>query len=593
MKNRVLILLSAIVVACGAGAQEKAVDISPANWPAGEYERFMAAQDVDRHTAGTASGYNGAVTVAYSGLAARAGLEALKQGGNALDAAMTSAMAQITLTAGSPISFFGMMSLVYYDAKTDTYHSMNAEWNTVKGETDPMTIPGGISFAADGSLQMQDAPSGRSALVGGFLKGVGAAHARFGKLPFDQLFVPSIYMAENGIPVTRHMAAQIAYREKTLSRLPETRAIFTGPDGELLGEGDILKQPALAKTLRAVGEKGTDYIYKGPWAERLVAAVQADGGKMTLEDLASYEVIWDEALSAEIGGGYVVHTNPWPNAGGVALIEAQKVALAADITADGHFTESAASLKKALDISSLGFLARMPPELREQSFPGLDLSPDARITTAHAELIWERMQEGARAANWQEAKPKHSDDVVVIDKDGNIAAITHTINTVYWGSTGIFVDGISISDAASFQQAKIAQLEPGSRIPSVTETGILSREGKPVLGFASMGSGLHQRTFQGLLNFTLFDMSVEDAVNTADFFMPGFDGETGENIVQVPEGRFDPEVLEGLGVAYREIPFDKVRLGGEGKWVAISKDPETGRLEAASHNRNNSDAVAY
>ena len=113
MKNRVLILLSAIVVACGAGAQEKAVDISPANWPAGEYERFMAAQDVDRHTAGTASGYNGAVTVAYSGLAARAGLEALKQGGNALDAAMTSAMAQITLTAGSPISFFGMMSLVY------------------------------------------------------------------------------------------------------------------------------------------------------------------------------------------------------------------------------------------------------------------------------------------------------------------------------------------------------------------------------------------------------------------------------------------------------------------------------------------------
>jgi len=64
------------------------VKLSPANWPAGEFERFMAAQDVDRTSAGTAKGFNGAVTVAYSGLAARAGLEALKQGGNAIDAAM-------------------------------------------------------------------------------------------------------------------------------------------------------------------------------------------------------------------------------------------------------------------------------------------------------------------------------------------------------------------------------------------------------------------------------------------------------------------------------------------------------------------------
>lgn len=113
------LVLCALLVACSPDTPEQAsvaspaaapeaapevvVDLSPANWPAGEYDRYMAAQNVDRTSAGTASGYNGAVTVAYSGLAARAGLEALKQGGNAIDAVMTTAMTQVALTAGSPI----------------------------------------------------------------------------------------------------------------------------------------------------------------------------------------------------------------------------------------------------------------------------------------------------------------------------------------------------------------------------------------------------------------------------------------------------------------------------------------------------------
>lgn len=90
-----------------------------------------------------------------------------------------------------------------------------------------------------------------------------------------------------------------------------------------------------------------------------------------------------------------------------------------------------------------------------------------------------------------------------------------------------------------------------------TETGILFKDGKPLLGFASMGSGLHARTFQALLNVMRFGMTVDEAINTADFLM-----------------------------------FN-VRFGGEGLWVAISRDPKTGALRAASHNRNNSAAVAW
>src|SRR6185436_4158263 len=119
-------------------------DLSPAVWPPGEYERFLQAQDVDRTTAGVATGTGGAVTVAYNGLAARAGLEALKQGGNAMDAALTAAVTQVAVTAGAPISYFGILSLVYYDAASGKVYTMNAEWNTVRGDTSPATIPGSI-----------------------------------------------------------------------------------------------------------------------------------------------------------------------------------------------------------------------------------------------------------------------------------------------------------------------------------------------------------------------------------------------------------------------------------------------------------------
>ena len=591
-KTTILTIWTTLMILVGACTVDSVPDLSPANWEPGVYDRFMAAQDVDRTQAGFARGQNGAVTVAYSGLAAQAGLEALKQGGNAIDGAMTAAMTQIALTAGAPISYFGMMSLVYYDAESDAVYTMNAEWNTVKGEDDPMSIPGKIGFSADSGLSVEGEPSGRTALVGGFMKGVGEAHARFGSLPFAQLFEPSIYIAEQGMPVTRMLAGQIEYRRDALARLPETKAIFFGPDGKPLTEGDVLRQPQLAETLRAIAENGTDYMYSGPWAEKLVAAVQADGGKMTLDDLAAYEVIWSEPLVGDIGNGFEIYTNPWPNAGGIAMIEAQNMAIVSGLVDEAHWTESGASLAKAVTLTSAGYLGLLPEETRNVMFPGIEFTPESRVTTEHAEKFWAAMAAMTPPPTEAPDRPKHSDDVVVIDKDGNIAAITHTINTVYWGGTGIFVDGISISDAAAIQQAAVAAAGPGERLPAPTQTGILFKDGLPVLGFASMGSGLHNRTFQGLINFTRFGMGVEDAINTPDFYM-SLPTSDGGSILGVPEGRFDADVLEASGLDYREVPNEEARLGGEGKWIAISRDPETGLLEAASHNRNNSDAVAF
>ena len=623
---RVTPILAIATVALSAGvlhttnAQQTApqprVDLSPTSWQE-DYSAFLEQQADTRSAAGYAEGENGAVTVAYNALAARAGLEALKQGGNAIDAAMTAAMAQVALTGGAPISYFGIQSLVYYDAASGEVHTMNAEWNTVLAETEPMTIPGGVGFGSDDALRGTGEPSGRTALVGGFMKGVEAAHERFGELPFEQLFAPSIYIAENGIPVTDKFEGYLDFRAEDLKRLSQTWEVFSNDDGELLREGDLFRQPAVAETLRQVAKHGADYMYGGPWGERLIAALAKDGGKMTLEDLKSYEVQWLQPLRAKIGdkdGGWELYTSPPPNLGGVGLIEAQNLARASGLLEDGHWSESGDAFRKAHVASQLVFLNFLPRPMLENLYPGIDFSPEARVTMEHAKKLWQAVAGGKTPFQWQTtdkasldqleqqafqlasleaAKPRHSDDVVVIDKDGNIAAITHTINCVLWGKTAIVVDGVTIGDPASFQQMQIARTEPGGRLESPTETGILFQHGKPVLGFASMGSGLHQRTLQGLLNVTEFGMSVREAVDAPDFFMPTTDPKNFSLSAAVPAGRFPKEVLEGSGLVFKELDTSKARFAGEGIWVAISRDPETGKLEAASHNRNNSAAVAF
>lgn len=557
-----------------------------------EQARYLGPlQAMIRDKAGSAEGTRGAVTVAYNAYAARAGLDMLQQGGNAMDAALTAALTQVATTAGAPVSYFGIMSLVYYDAKTRQVSTLWAGWNTLLGETDPLTIPGAISLNNDGEA-LGTVPSGRTALVGGFMKGVEAAHRRFGRRPFAALFAPAIRVAEGGMPVHATLAHQFELRAKDLARLPATRAALLKTDGSPWQVGDTLKQLALAATLREVASKGADYMYNGPWGERLVAAVQADGGRMTMDDLRGYQVIWSEPLRATVHGHEIVAAGA-PGTGGVALIEAQQLAVAAGLTTRPHWSADGESFRRAVQ-ASMGFYADLlPPAALGAAVPGLDFTPMARVAPAHATQLWAAMEAGKFPVALARQAPKHSDDVVVVDAEGNMAAITHSINCVYWGKTALNVGGISIGDPASFQQALVARVGRGKPLPDPTETGIVLKDGEPVLAFASMGSGLHQRTMQGLLNVLAFGMKVDEAIDAPDFFLPSFSVPDAGFVIPVAAGRFPPAVLESSGLKHKEVTVDRARLGGEGVWVAISRDPNSGRLRAGSHNRNNSAALAW
>ncbi|MCP3802018.1 gamma-glutamyltransferase family protein [Allokutzneria sp. A3M-2-11 16] len=581
--------VSAALAACTGGGKPfpgRPVDLSPARWPAGELERYQGLQSNFPAEAGVGTGRDGAVTVVGNAFAARAGLEALKQGGSAVDAALTGALTQVALTLGGPVSYFGLLSLTYYDATSGKVHTMDAEWNTVAGELEPLTIPGGSGFNSPEEMRGLGTPSGRTALVGGFMKGVGAAHRRFGKLPFAALFDPAIYVAETGLPVEESLLVALQFRGEDLARLPATKAVFFKSDGSPYQKGDVLRQTALAQTLRNVASQGVDYMYTGPWAEKLIGAVRADGGHMTMKDLAAYQVVWQESLVAEQYGGYALHLNG--NLGGVGLIESFNLAEVSKLADYGPWWKSGTAVRMAADITSHFDANFLPAETIAKTYPGMDFSPAARVTRKHAEELWRRMQAGAKLGTY--LKSPHSDSVVAVDRWGNMAALTHSINTISWGKTAINIDGISIGDPASFQQQLVSSVKPGSRLPSPVETGVLFKDGKPVVAFAAMGAGMHQRTFPCLTNVIRHGMTVSQAINAPDLLYPVVDSTSQQaTTIQVPAGRFDKDVLEAIGYAYREDPYGAT----QGYWVAISRDPQTGKLEAACANRSNGAAVAY
>ncbi len=187
-----LVLLSLLLALTPAGniasqsRQSSGGKMSPEAWPPGELEKYWRLQHDYQRPHPAVESAKGMVAVTTDAFSARIGLEALQQGGSAADAALATALAQIALEAGAPTSYAGILTMVYYDAASKKVYSLNAGYNTVLEEKEPITIPG------------EGKPSGRTALVPGFFAGVQAAHDRFGKLPFASLFDPAIYLAEKG-----------------------------------------------------------------------------------------------------------------------------------------------------------------------------------------------------------------------------------------------------------------------------------------------------------------------------------------------------------------------------------------------------------
>ena len=442
-----------------------------------------------------------------------AGIEVLKQGGSAADAAIATALTQIVEAAGSYVSFAGILSMTYYDASTGKILYLNAGYNTPLEEKDPLSIPKLDETTSKG------AASGRTALVPGFMAGIQAAHERFGKLPLPQLFKPAIDLAEGGFAVDPLLAYFIEFRKDVLGRLPETKRLFTKPDGKFYTQGDTFRQPELAVTLRHAADEGTAYMTTGEWGQRFVAAVGREGGRITARDLASYRVIWQDPLETTYRDLHVFA--PGLSAtGGVDTIEALNLVELAGLGRRGVPSRTPESLFWLIQITD-NQNQLFHPELAARRFPDKNFSAQTRVTKEHAHWLWARMQEGrwpyAVKSTQASRRAGHSSGVVAVDRWGNVAAVTHSCNAVIWGNTGIFVGGISVPDSASFQQEAIKQVGPGNRLPDPMTPLIITRDSKPILATAPSARDSISGTCRSWKHFRIRLGHAQSAVDAPAF----------------------------------------------------------------------------
>ncbi len=566
-----------------------AADLSPASWPAQERERYEAleAESWSPPQAGVVSGGGGIVSATVSPLSVYAGVRTLEAGGNAADAAATVALTQVTTQLGSVVSYAGIFTVVYYDAKAGKVYSMDAGYNSYLGETDPKSIPiadlGPLNF---GRTPTVGGAKGRETLVPGFMAGVEAMHARFGRLPFADLFAPAIWYDEHGVRISPPLHGFFQLRGKFLARTPEGRAFMAQAGGETPATGSLFIQPELAATLKAVAGHGSKVMYTGKWAEDFVRIVQREGGKVTAEDLARYRPIWSEPYKTTVFG-HTVYVNGPPHYGAYNLIPALNLAQALRLDRMGPYWSDPETFRDLARINETvtGAPALSPSVVAFLKSKGVDTSPVSQLTPQYAAAVAPLM--GALFAPAPQETPHHSNAIVVVDKDGDVAVVTHTINAVIWGDTGIVVGGIPIPDSAAFQQERLATMKPGDRVPHEIIDTIAFAGEKPVLATGSIGSSLVPESIRVLVGVLGQHQDLRTVMAAppllANFNLSGADQPPAARPVSIPAGAYDPAYvakLKALGLNITETPEATAR-GLRGTLAAVAIDPKTGVRTAA------------
>ena len=445
----------------------------------------------------------------------RVGESILQRGGTAADAALTSALARIVQDMGNIVSFAGIFMMVYYEAATGQTHSLNACFKTVQDEQNPLTIP------------TRGIPNARAVLVPGFMAGVQAAHDRFGRLPWPEIFAPAVDLAESGFGLSQGQIEYIKDHWEVLGVLPETRAIFLKrPYGFFYGyePGDTFTQPALAQTLRRVAAEGASYMYTGEWGRKFVNIIRREGGNMAMRDMEEYRPVWAEPARTSYLD-YELNALGYPSLGAMNVVLAVNLMECADLASYDHNSRSAEALYRLICCSRAGefFYPPYAPEVIKSMIPEGEFDYDHQGTKAAARLIWEKIESG----EWRSIEraitrngygaPGHSEGIISVDREGNVAAVCHTINCDLWGNSGIFVDGVSVPGAAYFQRDYVNKVGPGEYLPDTTNPCLVLQNGRPVFASTCIGSDLHSATVQNLYNLMHFDYTWSESRATPKF----------------------------------------------------------------------------
>lgn len=458
---------------------------------------FFQPNEIDELTARAvfgpkrkASGANG-VAVSSHPVVSRVAAKVLRQGGNATDAVLAAAAAQAVVEPHMT-TIFGVLSLLHHDAASGETSYLNGSMNAPKAG-----LPG---FGA------ADLAGGRGVAVPGFWAAWEAARERFATWPSERLLAPAIEIARDGFPIYPFLYGMMFEQVAKLGLYPEGRETYF-KDNALKNPGDRLAQPRLADTLEQLAAKGADYFYRSEFTQRVVDAVKAAGGVLTLEDFDDYQVRWMEPAWGDYRGHRIAGSPP-PDNGGTHLIEILNLVELIPLAEWGPPTESP---------ETLYWLARFCNEVfveggKQRDPNSWPLPLETILSKDYARIRFELMKMSEpRAATRDEAPYPGSNHLTVVDAAGNVATVLHSVMAMPW-SNGLIVDGVSIWAGAGHFLRQMPN--PGDRGTCYVAPHIIfGKDGKPLIAAGSPSIGLIPNCIQNALNLIDFGLDIEASVH--------------------------------------------------------------------------------
>lgn len=534
----------------------------------------------------------GGLVTSRSAPASEVGVQILKQGGNAIDAAVATAFA-LAVTYPSAGNLGGGGFAVILLASGEVVAQDHREVAPAAAHRD---------MYLDQAGEVIPGLSTRSHLaagVPGSVAGLLDLLERHGTMSRQQVIAPAIRLAEEGFPLTLSLARQFERVLESMRDYPASLKKFSKA-GVPYREGEVWKQPDLARTLREISKRGRDGFYKGRVADGIVAEMKRGNGLITHEDLAAYEPVWREPLRGTYRG-HEIWSMPPPSSGGVAVIQMLNMMEPYDVTAMGW--GSAAVIHLMVEAERRAYADRAEylgdPDFEEVPVAQLTSKEYARQRFADFDPARASVSEAITHGTLP-AESMETTHFSVADGKGNIVAFTTTLNSGYGNKivaagTGVLLNN-EMNDFAVKRDVpnqfgllgrEANEVAPRKRMLSSMTPTIVTREGKPVLVTGSPGgSTIITTVLQVIVNVLDHGMGIGDAVS-----LPRFHHQWKPDMISHGAFAINPDtrrILEGMG----HTRFRGAR-GGSGIGDANSILFREGVMFGIKDPRNEGAAIGY
>jgi gamma-glutamyltranspeptidase/glutathione hydrolase len=518
-------------------------------------------------------------------LASAAGLQILREGGNAADAILASA-ATLGVTLGSTNSLGGDMFCLYYDAKTRSVTGFNGNGSAGSGATlEAMRALGLQHLPARGPLTVT---------VPGAVDGYCELNKRFGTMPLTKVFADAIGYAENGFPIGQQLSRIIGHFEPELRHEVQWSNVYL-PGGRPPKPGENFVQRDYAWSLRQVAEGGRDAFYEGEVGKRIVAAIESRGGLLTTEDLKLHRTEVYSPISTTYRGKTVYETQP-PSQGFIVL-EMLNLLEPDDLASLGW--GSAAAVHQMVEAKKLAFADRWEymGDPRFVDTP-LDTLIDKRYAASRRRSIDPLRAMTSAAAGSPSEAAADTTYLCAVDGEGNAASFIHTIYAQFGSGVVAAGTGITLTNrgrAFVIDEVHPNRITPRKRTMHTLNCYLLTEDDDLVLVGGTPGADSQpQWNVQVLTGLLDFGMNEQEAAESPKWVsIPGtIPSEIGQPYVLQMEDGFGSEVVSQLERMGHRVSLQP-RYGLRGSVQLIRHDAETGSLFGASDPGSDGMAMGY